>query len=161
MTISSTDTVTITDPLSSLTINTGYNAAGTEEYVHFGEKPDGIVSPIGILNNSSTAGVDVTINTGSLNKNQDGEDSVTIYGDLTLPGHQLDITANNITIEDHVTVSTSNSSGEAGAINLNGFHITLGTEAKLFADGSDISTSGDIIIKAMDPWWTSMCPTSM
>jgi hypothetical protein len=127
--------VTISDPLQSLTINTGYNAPATDEYIE--------LVALGTLD------AYLTLNAGKLSKNLDGPDSVTITSDLTLPGHRLDITANTITINSTVTVSTSKSSG-AGAINLHGYHLTLGTGAKLLAQGSDTSTSGDITLAARD-----------
>ncbi|HRZ91728.1 MAG TPA: hypothetical protein P5022_02355, partial [Candidatus Paceibacterota bacterium] len=134
----------INAPTGSFTINTGYNAPGTTEYIHVGQDTLGVVRGMGTLNG------DLIFNGGKLNKNLDGEDSVTIYSDLILPGHQLDITANNITINSNVTVSTDDFSGSAGKISLNGFHITLGMGAKLLAEGSSVDTSGDIAIQAVD-----------
>ncbi|MFO7964214.1 MAG: LEPR-XLL domain-containing protein [Desulfobacterales bacterium] len=139
-----TTITSIKDPTGSLTINTGYNAPYTTEYIHIGEDPDNDVRAWGNLN------FDLIIDAGTLNKNLDGEDSVTIFGDLTLTGHQLDITSENITINSGVTVSTSYASGTAGDINLTGFHITVGTGARLLAEGSDTEHSGDITIEAMD-----------
>jgi hypothetical protein len=139
----------INAPTGSLTINTGYNAPATTEYVHVGQDPDGNVWGMGTFYG------DLIINAGSLNKNLDGGDTVTIYSDLTLSGHKLDVTADNINVYTGVTVSTSSSTGYAGDINLTGLHINIGTGAKLLAETkvagvTDIATSGDITIKAMD-----------
>ena len=54
--------VTILDPLVSLTVDTGYNARGETEYIHVGQMPNGTVSPIGRLNAM------VTLDGGSLHR---------------------------------------------------------------------------------------------
>ena len=105
--------ITILDPLVSLTIDTGYNAPGTEEYIHFGQTPGGTTSPIGMLN------VDVKLRGGSLHSD-DGDDSIDIFGNLDLNGHVLNLQAETITIHDGATVSTSNPSGQASNITLYG-----------------------------------------
>jgi len=158
-----TTITSINAPTGSLTINTGYNAPATNEYIHVGEDPDGILKPLGTLNG------DLILNAGSLNKNLDGEDSVVILGELTLPGHSLSITSNNIWIGQRVeielvngfpvpvlvpisTVVSTSDVSRAGDISITGFHVVLAQGAQLRADGAvgDISTSGDITIKAMD-----------
>jgi hypothetical protein len=97
-----TKTVTISDPSVSLTINTGYNAPATTEYIHVGQKPDGSLNDgngfsyaLGNLN------ADLIINAGNLSKNLDGEDSVTILA--TSPSraqarHHLQITSPSTTL---------------------------------------------------------------
>ena len=132
-----TTSVTVRDPLKSLTINTGYNAPyTTTEYVH--------LNSIGNLN------ANVTINGGSLNKNLDGSDSVVIDGDLILTGHKLTITAETIEVKDNVTVSTSDAAGTAGDITFNGYHISLDSGSELLAVGQTETKSGDIALLAVD-----------
>jgi len=128
-----TTTTTINDPTGSLTINTGYNAPGTTEYIH--------VQSLGALD------ADLTLDAGSLNRNSDGSDSVVIQGDITLAGHTLEIKADAVTIESGVTVSTSNTGGTAGDIKIEGRDITLETNAALLSDGT---IKGDISIEAAD-----------
>ncbi|NLX97528.1 MAG: cadherin-like domain-containing protein, partial [Rhodopirellula sp.] len=142
-----TTITSISAPTESFTINTGYNAPGTTEYIHVGQDPTGAVRPW-----QAPLNADLIINAGKLSKNLDGDDSVIIYSNLTLTGHRLDITANNISINSGVTVSTADSSGHGGDIDLNAFHVSLGTGGQLLADGTpgDPSTSGDITIIAMD-----------
>ncbi len=137
------NSVVIWDPTVSLTINTGFNAQGSNEYIHVGQKPDDTVSAI------DTFDADLTLDGGSLHST-DGADSIVIYSDLALNGHNLSIQAETITINNSVTVSTSKAGGTAGSMTLNGHTITLGTNAKLLAQGSNVDTSGDISVSAID-----------
>jgi len=136
-------TTTIRDPLVSLNVSTGFNAQGTTEHIHVGQKFDGTLSALGTLN------ADLTLDGGSLHSD-DGPDSIVIYGDLALNGNDLRMKAETITIADGVTVSTSEATGQAGSITLDGHTITIGAGAKLLAEGASIETSGDIAISAVD-----------
>lgn len=98
-------------PTKSLTINTGLSYLGQDEHVN--------------LNNIGTLNADLTVNCGSLDTNDWSFGTVTVTGDLILNGRDLNISAENITIQNGATVSTSNVDGAAGDITLNGHSVVL------------------------------------
>jgi hypothetical protein len=85
--------------------------------------------------------------------------AVTVMGDLTLAGQDLSISATTINVNAGVTVATrkvasasdllsGNSTGNSGDITLSGRTITIGTGAKLLAQGSGSYTAGAIAMTA-------------
>ena len=78
----------------------------------------------------------------------DGEDSVTVAGNVVIPGVTLRIEAEQITVSSNVTVDTGGAVPFAGSIDLEAEgSITVNTGAKLLAE-SDSGTPGEITIKA-------------
>lgn len=131
------ESVSFPDPSGSLTISLGFNAKGTDEHIH--------VDTLGACDFS------LILDTGSTNANNDGEDTILFRGDITLQnGHGLEATAETITINNGVSLSTSDAAGTAGPITLTGWDVTLETNARLLAEGSTVATSGTIIIDAID-----------
>ncbi len=129
------ENITFSDPNNSLTIKTGFNAKGTDEHIYVDALDD--------------FRADLILDTGSTNKNNDGEDTVKLQGDISLHGHALTVTAETIEVLDGVTISAS-APGRAGAITFNGWDITLDSNAQLLAEGSDKAHSGAIDIEAID-----------
>ncbi|MGH3371811.1 MAG: hypothetical protein ACRDPR_17605, partial [Nocardioidaceae bacterium] len=123
------------DPSISLTVDLGFNAKGTDEHI--------FVGALGAV------AFDLILDTGSTNKNDDGEDTVRFDGDISLGGHDLVVTAETITVSAGVVLSTSDGT-QAGDITFDSWDVALESGSQLLAVGPGIDTSGDIEIDARD-----------
>jgi len=78
----------------------------------------------------------------------DGNDTVIFAGDLNLPGKDLTVLTENITVNTGVTISTQKAGENSGNIDLTGTIVNINSDAKLFTQAADDKTSGNISIAA-------------
>ena len=96
--VSTFESVTFNDPTQSLTIKLLFNAEGSDEHVN--------VEALGDFDAA------LTIEGG------DGPDTVTFKGSTNFLGHTLKVEAETIKVEGNVTLDTTETGGNAGAIEL-------------------------------------------
>ena len=127
--VSTFESVTFNDLTQSLTIKLLFNAEGSDEHVN--------VEALGDFDAA------LTIEGG------DGPDTVTFKGVLNFLGHTLKVEAETIKVEGNVTLDTTETGGNAGAIELRGEQITISNGAKLLATAT-WNNPGPITIEAKD-----------
>ena len=136
------ESVTFADPTESLTIEL--------------DSGDDTVS-LGVLNGFVAH---LTVEGG------DGDDRVSVDDALSLPGHNLKLAAESITVASDVTISTVGVGGPSGNITFEARRestqiafptfasatVNVDPGAELLADGSNEFSGGDISITAYDVW---------
>jgi len=98
---------------------------------------------------SLDAGFDASLEVDAgLDRFLTANDTITVSGNISLPGENVTLTADTINVDAGVSLSTSDAIGAAGDITLKGRQITVSGGASLLAEGA--TTSGTISLTAED-----------
>ncbi|NEU80298.1 DUF4347 domain-containing protein [Nostoc sp. UIC 10630] len=139
-TVTNSDIIDFKDPTESLTINLGL---GDDKITISPNTPLELNASLTI---NGGFGFDPTL---PFVDYLDGNDTVIFSGDLNLPGKNLTVLTENITVDTGVTISTQIAEKDSGIIDLTGTIVNISSNAKLFTKAiTDNKTSGKISIAA-------------